>query len=88
MNGTIRGKDVFVPIDHVIGGQKGAGRGWKMLVECLSIGRSISLPALGTASSTIAYLTTGAFSRLRRQFAVEIGQFEGVEEKLAQIALF
>lgn len=86
MNGTIRGEDVFVPIDNIIGGQDNAGRGWQMLVECLSIGRSISLPALGTASSTIAYLTTGAFSRLRRQFAVEIAQFEGVEEKLAEIA--
>ncbi|WP_232220363.1 acyl-CoA dehydrogenase domain-containing protein [Legionella tunisiensis] len=57
-----------------------------MLVECLSIGRSISLPALGAASSSVAYLTTGAFARIRRQFNVEIGQFEGVEEKLAEIA--
>ncbi|MDI9819365.1 MULTISPECIES: acyl-CoA dehydrogenase [unclassified Legionella] len=86
MNGTIRGKDIFVPISTIIGGQKNAGHGWQMLVECLSIGRSISLPALGAASSTIAYLTTGAFSRIRRQFNTEIGQFEGVEEKLAEIA--
>lgn len=86
MNGTIRGKDIFVPIDTIIGGQKNAGQGWQMLVECLSIGRSISLPALGAASSTIAYLTTGAFARIRRQFNVEIGAFEGIEEKLAEIA--
>lgn len=86
MNGTIRGNNIFVPISTIIGGQKNAGHGWKMLVECLSIGRSISLPALGAASSSIAYLTTGAFSRIRRQFNVEIGQFEGVEEKLAEIA--
>jgi len=86
MNGTIRGEDVFVPITSIIGGQKEAGRGWQMLVECLSIGRSISLPALGSASSSVAYLTTGAFSRLRRQFSVEIAQFEGIEEKLAEIA--
>ncbi len=86
MNGTIRGKDVFTPIANIIGGQKEAGRGWQMLVECLSIGRSISLPALGAASSTVAYLTTGAFARLRRQFAVELAQFEGIEEKLAEIA--
>lgn len=86
MNGTIRGENIFVPITTIIGGQKNAGHGWQMLVECLSIGRSISLPALGAASSSIAYLTTGAFARIRRQFNVEIGQFEGIEEKLAEIA--
>lgn len=86
MNGTIRGENIFVPITAIIGGQKKAGQGWSMLFECLSIGRSISLPALGAASSSIAYLTTGAFSRIRRQFNVEIGQFEGIEEKLAEIA--
>lgn len=86
MNGTIRGRNIFVPISTIIGGQKNAGRGWQMLVECLSIGRSISLPALGAASSSIAYLTTGAFARIRRQFNLEIGKFEGVEEKLAEIA--
>lgn len=86
MNGTIRGKDIFVPITNIIGGQEQAGRGWQMLVECLSIGRSISLPALGAASSSISYLTTGAFSRIRRQFNVDIAQFEGIQEKLAEIA--
>lgn len=86
MNGTIRGEDIFVPITTIIGGIKEAGRGWQMLVECLSIGRSISLPALAAASSSVAYITTGAFSRIRRQFRVELVQFEGVEEKLARIA--
>lgn len=86
MNGTVRAKDIFVPITSVIGGQKRIGSGWQMLVECLSIGRSISLPALGASSSSVSYLTTGAFARLRRQFNVEIGQFEGIEEKLAEIA--
>ncbi|RUR16232.1 acyl-CoA dehydrogenase [Legionella sp. km535] len=86
MNGTIRGKDIFVPITSIIGGQKKAGAGWQMLVECLSIGRSISLPALGAGSSSVSYLTSGAFARIRRQFNVEIGQFEGVAEKLAEIA--
>lgn len=86
MNGTLRGENIFVPINTIIGGQKNAGHGWQMLVECLSIGRSISLPALGSASSSVAYLTTGAFARIRRQFAVEIGNFEGIEEKLAEIA--
>lgn len=86
MNGTLRGKDIFVPITTIIGGQKKAGAGWQMLVECLSIGRSISLPALAAASSSVAYLTTGAFARARRQFNVEIVQFEGVAEQLAEIA--
>lgn len=86
MNGTVRGKDIFVPINTIIGGQKMAGKGWHMLVECLSIGRSISLPALGAASSAMAYITTGAFARVRRQFNVEIAQFEGVNEQLARIA--
>lgn len=86
MNGTIRGCDIFVPMTSIIGGQQKAGHGWQMLVECLSIGRSISLPALGAASSAVAYLTTGAFARIRRQFNLELAQFEGIEEKLAEIA--
>ena len=86
MNGTLRGKDIFVPISTIIGGQKKAGAGWQMLVECLSIGRSISLPALGASSSTVCYLSTSAFARTRRQFNVELAQFEGVAEKLAEIA--
>lgn len=86
MNGTIRAHHAFVEIDNIIGGQQKAGKGWQMLVECLSIGRSISLPALATGSSAVAYLTTGAFSRIRRQFTVDICEFEGVQEKLAEIA--
>lgn len=86
MNGTIRGKGVVVPIGCIIGGQEMAGQGWQMLVECLSIGRSISLPTLAAASSSISYLTSGAYARIRQQFNVEIGQFEGIEEKLAEVA--
>lgn len=86
MNGTIRGEKLVVPISSIIGGQKEAGRGWQMLVECLSIGRSISLPALGAASSSVSYVTSGAFARIRRQFNVDIAQFEGIEEKLAEMA--
>lgn len=86
MNGTIRGENVFVPLTNIIGGQEKAGHGWQMLVECLSIGRSVSLPALSAASSGISYLTSSAFARVRRQFNVEISQFEGIEEKLAEIA--
>ena len=86
MNGTIRGDNIFASIDSIIGGQEKAGQGWKMLVECLSIGRSISLPALGAGASTVSYITSGAFARLRKQFNVEVAQFEGVQEKLAEIA--
>lgn len=86
MNGTVKGDNIVVPIHQIIGGQEKAGHGWPMLVECLSIGRSISLPALATASSAVCYLTSGAFCRLRRQFNTDIVQFEGVQEKLAQIA--
>lgn len=86
MNGSIRGENIFVPISSIIGGQKNAGHGWQMLVECLSIGRSISLPGLAAATASAAYISTGAFARIRRQFNVEIADFEGVEEKLAEIA--
>lgn len=86
MNGTIYGKDVFIPLDWIIGGEKMAGQGWRMLVECLSIGRSISLPALATASGKVAYRMTGAYARIRKQFKTSIGRFEGVEEAMAEIA--
>lgn len=86
MNGTLRGKGIFVPISNIIGGQQKAGHGWQMLVECLSIGRSISLPALATATSNVSYVATGAYAKVRRQFNVDIAQFEGVGEKLATIA--
>lgn len=86
MNGPTSGKDVFIPLDWIIGGSKMAGKGWRMLMECLSIGRSISLPALSTATSKIIYRFTGAYSRIRRQFNTPIAAFEGVEEALAEIA--
>lgn len=86
MNGTIRGDDIFVPITNIIGGQKNAGLGWEMLVECLSIGRSISLPALSAAVSGVAYLSSGAFAGTRQQFKTPIGKFEGIQEKLAEVA--
>ena len=85
MNGTIRGNNIFIPIDWVIGGQKMAGEGWRMLVECLSIGRAISLPACGAANALLSSVTTSAYSMVREQFKTPIGYFEGVEEKLAQM---
>ncbi|TAK73208.1 MAG: acyl-CoA dehydrogenase [Gammaproteobacteria bacterium] len=86
MNGPTRGKDVFIPLDWIIGGPKMAGQGWRMLMECLSIGRSISLPALATACSKMTYRYTGAYARLRRQFNTPIASFEGIEEALGYIA--
>ncbi len=86
MNGPIRGKNVFVPLDAIIGGVEMAGQGWRMLMECLSIGRAISLPALSTACGKVAYRTTGAYARLRRQFNTSIANFEGIEEALGNIA--
>ncbi|WP_428636994.1 acyl-CoA dehydrogenase [Shewanella sp.] len=85
MNGTTRGQDVFIPLDWIIGGPQYAGRGWRMLVECLSAGRGISLPALATASGHVATKTTTAYSAVRHQFGLAIGQFEGVQEALARI---
>ena len=86
MNGPTCGKDVFIPMSWIVGGQDYAGKGWKMLVECLSAGRGISLPSGATAAAKVAYRATGAYSMLRQQFKTEIGRFEGVEEALARIA--
>ncbi len=88
MNGTTRGKDVFVPLDWIIGGQQNAGNGWRMLMDCLSTGRAVSLPALSTANGQLCYRMTGAYARLRKQFRLAIGQFEGVQEAMADIAGF
>jgi len=85
-NGPNTGKDVFIPIDWVIGGLKGVGQGWRMLVESLAEGRGISLPALATGAGKTACRYTGAYARVRRQFNTPIGHFEGVEEALARIA--
>ncbi|GBE09806.1 acyl-coenzyme A dehydrogenase [bacterium BMS3Bbin12] len=85
-NGPTQGKDVFIPLDWIIGGVDRAGRGWLMLMECLADGRSISLPALSTASGKVAARAVGAYARVRRQFKRPIGRFEGVEDALARIA--
>lgn len=85
MNGPTRGKDVFIPMEWLIGGQDYAGKGWRMLVECLSAGRGISLPALGTAIGHLTARTTGAYSYVRKQFGMSIGKFEGVAESLGRI---
>ncbi len=85
MNGPTRGQDVFIPMDWLIGGADYAGKGWRMLVECLSAGRGISLPALGTAIGHLTARTTGAYAYVRKQFGMSIGKFEGVAEALGRI---
>lgn len=85
MNGTVEGRDVFIPIDWIIGGAENAGKGWRMLMECLAVGRGISLPALSTAASEMTYLSVGAFAKIRQQFKLSVGQFEGVKEVSSEI---
>ncbi len=85
MNGPTRGKDVFVPLDYIIGGPEMRGKGWQMLMECLAVGRGISLPSLATAACKLSYRMGGAYSRVRYQFKMPIGQLEGVQEALARI---
>jgi acyl-CoA dehydrogenase len=85
MNGPIRGKDLFVPLDFIIGGPEMAGQGWRMLMECLAVGRSISLPSNTTGGALAATLFTGAYARIRKQFNVSIGSFEVVQDALAKM---
>ncbi len=85
MNGPTQGEDVFIPMEWVIGGQAQVGNGWKMLMECLADGRAISLPALATAAAKFATRNTGAYARVRTQFKLPIGEFEGVAEVLGRI---
>ncbi|SFO08994.1 acyl-CoA dehydrogenase [Nitrosospira briensis] len=84
-NGPNSGNDVFIPMEWVIGGLEGVGGGWRMLMNCLAVGRSISLPATSTGAAKLAARTTGAYGRVRVQFKTSIGRFEGVEEALARI---
>ncbi|MUG28856.1 acyl-CoA dehydrogenase FadE [Aeromonas salmonicida] len=84
-NGPTRGDNVFVPLDFIIGGPAMAGQGWRMLVECLSVGRGITLPSNSTGGVKMLALATGAYSRIRRQFKLPIGKMEGIEEPLARL---
>jgi acyl-CoA dehydrogenase len=84
-NGPVSGKDMFVPLDYIIGGRQGAGIGWRMLMESLAAGRSISLPSLSVGASELAARVAGAYGTVREQFNMQIGRFEGIEEPLARI---
>ena len=85
-NGPTRGRDVFIPMDWVIGGQERAGQGWRMLMNCLAAGRSISLPATSAAAAKAMLRWSTAYARIRKQFNLPIGYMEGVEEPLARMA--
>ena len=85
MNGPNAGKDVFIPLDYLIGGQEMLGKGWMMLMNCLSVGRSISLPAVGTGAAKFTSLVTGQYAQVREQFNVPLAAFEGIQEALARI---
>jgi acyl-CoA dehydrogenase len=85
-NGPIQGKDVFVPLDCIIGGVAMAGNGWRMLVEQLSVGRCISLPSNTTGAAKAAVWATGAYARIRTQFNLPVARFEGVETVIARMA--
>ncbi len=88
MNGPTRGKDVFMPLDFIIGGPKMAGQGWRMLMECLAAGRSISLPSSNAGMSQMIARSVGGYARVRSQFKMAVGKFEGVEEALTRIGAF
>jgi acyl-CoA dehydrogenase len=85
-NGPTEGKDVMVPVDAILGGLEQAGKGWKMLMEALSAGRAISLPAQSVGGAKYVARVAGAYSVVRRQFGLDIGRFEGIEEPLTRIA--
>ncbi len=85
-NGPIQGEDVFVPLDAIIGGREQIGNGWRMLMESLAAGRSISLPALSIGAAQMTTRICGAYATVREQFDTPIGRFEGIEEPLARIA--
>jgi acyl-CoA dehydrogenase len=86
LNGPTSGEDVFVPLDFIIGGQEQAGKGWKMLVELLSVGRAITLPSSAAGGGQAAAYATGAYATIRKQFNTSIANFEGIGEVLTRIA--
>ena len=86
LNGPTTGKDVFIPLDHIIGGTDYAGRGWMMLMSALAAGRGISLPSMGCAAIALSAHTTGAYSRIREQFGMPIGKFGGIQMRLGRLA--
>ncbi len=87
MNGPIRGADVFVPIDWIIGGEAQVGQGWRMLMESLAAGRAISLPALGSALQQSSLFVVNGYGRIREQFGLPIAKFHAVAALIARMAI-
>ena len=87
-NGPVRGKDVFVPLETLVGGIEMAGNGWRMLIELLAVGRAITLPSSSSGGVKLCALTTGAYARIRKQFNLPIGRFEGVEAAMCRLAAY
>lgn len=85
-NGPNWGKDVFIPLDWILGGVEQVGNGWKMLMQSLATGRAVSLPALSAGTAKFTCRNTGAYARIRKQFNISLGEFEGIEEPLARMA--
>jgi len=81
-NGTVKADKIRVEVSSIIGGEKMAGSGWKMLMECLSEGRAVSLPATAVSASKTATIGALAYSRVRKQFRTPLYKMEGVAEKL------
>ncbi len=86
MNGPIKGHQVFVPMDWIIGGEKQVGQGWRMLMECLAAGRAISLPALGSAMQQSALFISNGYAQIREQFGMPIGKFHAVAGLIGQMS--
>ncbi|MGH1540211.1 MAG: acyl-CoA dehydrogenase [Arenicella sp.] len=86
LNGPIEGDNVFVPLDYIIGGPEMAGKGWAMLVNCLSVGRCVTLPSVSNSMSKHLLMGTTAYAALRQQFGLPISKFEGVQKPLARMA--
>lgn len=86
LNGPTEGKNVFISFEHIIGGQDQVGKGWPMLMSALAAGRGVSLPSLSAAATALCARTTGAYARIRQQFKIPIGKFEGIQERLGPLA--
>ncbi len=87
LNGPVCGEGVEIPLEWVVGGEQQVGKGWRMLMESLAAGRSISLPALSTGAAKLTTEVVSSYSMVREQFGIPIGYFEGVSERIAQIAI-
>ena len=85
-NGPVQGTNMFIPLEYIIGGRERIGQGWRMLMECLSAGRGISLPSLSVGAAELSTRACSAYALVREQFGLPIGKFEGVRERLARIA--